>query len=325
MENKLIRNYEQPLNLKEIQKVQLLFEKLFIANLINNFNILEVRSPLIFNENLNTDTFELAESRAINFDSSTNEGVFTIYNRYVYWLLNTINKLAIKNNNGILTHAHFINRDKENTNHSSMEENQLIIEYRYDNETDILQKILKTARLIFNIIINTKREIIPLFKAVPHIAKDNLDIIDLDLHHSKYKTFSMEEVEKELAQAKGSVLLLNVLTLENEIIDDSAEEYLRVITYNENSTQAYKLFNASIRKTLEDLKRESEASENYKEEYNFIKHFVSKEYPRTFNITIDLDNVLLFVMGLGHKAELQSSSEIGVIEKILKEKKIIHL
>lgn len=325
MKNQLVKNYKSNFTLREIQKAQVYFDHFFINNLKQTINFIEVRSPLISKHNINTDIFELKNSRGINFDSSENLGVFYQYNRFGYWLINAVNTFEVKNNNSILTKTRFINRDNLTTNHSSMEENKIFIEYRFDNREYLETKIIEIAKSIFKTIIQTRKNIENNFDQLKENFNENLKVINMRKNFRDYKNFNFDDVQIDITQKYGNTLLINVQNDEQKTIDSNSVVFLKLITFSEISKLPFELFRIKVRKSLSELKKISVTSENELEEYQSFDKFVNENSPSTFSIEIDVDNILLFILNLGHKLELQSTIYDDEVEKLFIQQKINHL
>lgn len=322
--NIIERNYLPKLDIKETQRAMLMIEKLLIKNLGEKINFVEVRQPIISSSRVAISSTKKFGNRQINFDSSNDNNVYHIYDDYKYWLINSIKKLDIKNNNSILTMVSYIDRDEEIKNTQSLEKRKLLIEYRYDS-TDrdkVFEKALNLNNFIYDSLKKVQKEIVIQY---PELKGGELPN-SIDEKELK-KIASRKNLSESLADVASDEGIFLLRDKRNHLKDRSISNTftLSVHSYKKEIDEAYRLYLIQDRRTLEDIEPFISESETAMEEYLFGKEVLKNNNLRTINIEIDIDAISLLLLQKSHILELQSSNSIDELEKMLSEADINHL
>ncbi len=322
--NIIERNYLPKLNIRETQEAYLLMEKLLLDKISNQIEVTQVRQPVVSSGRVSITSNKEDGNRQINFDSSNDNIVYYIYNDFRYWLVNTISKLEIKNNNAIILKANYIDRDVEIKNTQSMERNKLLIEYRFDSEEqkDSIDKAIDLNKKIFAIIKSVQNEIISKY---PELKSSKLPITVDEKDLSKITSRSnLKNTISDVASDEGTFLLRDIRDAKKERSVENTFE-LSLYSFKKEINEAYRIYKIQDRRTMEDIEPFTSESESIMEEYNFGREVLKDNNTKTINIEIDLDALALLILDKSHILELQSGLSISEIEKILVEADIEHL
>ncbi len=318
--NKIPKNYLPTLNLRETQEAQIFIKTELVNLIINELEILIVREPKTLIGKMTASGFLNNEERVINFDSSNDNKIYTLFSEYKYWLVNTIKEMEINNNNGIAVFTNSINRDKEITNVESFEQNLLQIEYRYDNLENTYEKGKELMGVIVKIIKIIEKKIMSKYNTNRSFPK-KLYFKEIDkFGNKKY----LESSVATIAAEKGTFILSNNRKSKSEKSILNNFEIL-LIAYSKSIDKGYTLINIQDRKTLLELEPIISESEITMEEFIFRKDILNNEDVKTINISINLDTLSMHLLDKSHIFELQSSVSIDEIEKILLSSGIKHL
>ncbi len=322
--NIIERNYLSKLDLRDTQKAINLIEKSIIESLENKIDFIMVRQPIVSSNKISVNTDKEEQSRQINFDSSNDNLVHYIFNDYRYWLVDTISKLDIKNNNGIAMLANYIDRDVEIRNTKSMEQRKLLIEYRFDSENQdyVFKKANELNKLVYDSIKQVQKDLIIKFPEL----KDNLlpkTIDEKDLKKVSSKGNVIDALS-DIASDEGTFLLKDIRdTKKDRSLINSFE--LSLYSFKKEINEAYRIYKVQDRKTMSDIQPFISESDAIMEEYRFGKEILKDNNTRTINIEIDLDALSLLLLDKSHILEIQSGKTLEEIEKILNEANVKHL
>ncbi len=318
--NKFLKKYIPVLTMRETQEAQELIVNLLKEELINNLNVILVRSPRISSKRQYANFSSLDGKRSINFDSSNNNNIYYIFNRYKYWFINIMKDLDVKNNNGVMSIINYVERDNVISNIKSMEENTLQIEYRFDIKDEIFKKSKDLAEKIYEIFLKIEKIISNKYKLEETFPKK---ISSKELKKIIKNPAHIEEVKSMVASEKSMYFLINKLS-SNEIRFDHNFE-ITLESYSKEIDSSFSILTIKDRKTLEDLKPFVYKTDRTVEEYRFAKEILDNKDIRTLNITIDIDLLAMVILKKAHILELQSGRNSKEIEKFFNTFNINHL
>lgn len=319
--NFIPNNYSSKLSIRETQEAQLFIERELMDILSQKLEFIQVREPKISSENISTSNNEGEIKRPINFDSSSDNVIYYIYNKYRYWFANTFKKLEIKNNNGIASHIKYINRDEEITNTKSLEKNTIQIEIRYDNKDASFKKGLELTELIFASIKQLETKLISKYASLKRTLPSKNIIKDSSKLEMESEIYSAID---ELASEYGCFSLVD--NFDNKLNKSLFFNYkIQHLGYSKYINKAFEIFSVADRRVIEDLEPFSSGFESVMEEYVFAKEILNNEDIRSISITIDVDTLSMLLLQKAHILELQSGKNIEDIEKILINANIKHL
>lgn len=319
--NSIPRNYLPKLKARETQEAQQLIKTTLMKALSQSLEFIEIRPPRISSSKVTISNNEFDIKRPINFDSSNDNIIYFVYNRYRFWFTNALKELEIKNNNGVASFINYISRDEEITNVKSLEKNTLQIEMRYNNKNGALEKALEFKDIVIEALKTVEAELINKYpkikKTLPNkqVIKDSAKIGNIS---------GTQSAIDELASDYGFFLMINRRKSKSQQSLNNNFE-LHYYGYSKDINKAYEIFHIHDRKHLEDLEPLSSESQAALEEYSFAKEQLNNEDVRSISICIDLDTLALALLSKSHILELQSGKNIDEIEKILISSGINHL
>lgn len=319
--NSIPRNYLSKLDLRETQEAQEIIRNELLKAITNKLEFTLIRQPMISSERISTFNNEGDIKRPINFDSSSDNIVYFVYNRYRYWFTKTLKLLEVKNNNGIGSFLNYISRDEEITNVNSLEKNLFQIEIRYDNKKNVFQKGKDFSDILISSIREVETKLLTRFAKLKKTIPTNITTKDV----SRIGTIvGAHSVIDELASDLGYFILENKRTKKQfQSINNNFE--IQFFGYSSHINKAYEIFHIHDRKTIEDLEPMASESKVAMEEFAFAKEILNNEDLRSISISIDLDILSLALLSKSHILELQSGRNIEDIEKILISSDIKHL
>ncbi len=322
--NIIERNYLPKLNMRETQRAINLIEELLMKNLSDKIEFIKVRQPIVSSTRVAVSTTKEHGNRQINFDSSNDSNVYYIYDDYRYWLVSTLKKLEIKNNNSIAMLASYIDRDAEIKNTESMEKRKFIIEYRYDkdDQESKYNKAIELNEIVINAIRSTQNELI---KQFPELVSSKLPLSIDEKELKKIATrHNISDTLANVASEEGAFLLKDK---RNPNKDKSIRNtfYLSLYSFKKEIDEAYRIYTIQDRRTMSDIESFISESESAMEEYIFGKEVLKGNDIRSINIDIDLDSLALLILDKSHILELQSGKNIDEIEKIFTDADLKHL
>ncbi len=322
--NAIERNYLPKLGLRDTQEAIATIDEQILKNLEEGISFIKVRQPLVSSERIAITTTKESGGRQINFDSSNDNNIYHIYDDYRYWLLNSIKKLEIKNNNSIATVVNYIERDTELKNTQSFEKKKLLIEYRYDSEDQQLaiEKSMDLNSLIISAIRKTQEKIIRQF---PELEEFRIPS-EIDEKELK-KISSRKNLENSLADVASEEQVFLLKDIRNPETDRTIRNTFEIslFSFKREINEAYRIYKIQDRRTMRDIEPFISESESVMEEYIFGRDILKGNDIRTLSIEIDLDSLAMMILGKSHILELQSGSSIDEIEKILLDAEIEHL
>jgi asparagine synthetase A len=322
--NKIPQNYLSKLSLRETQEAQQYIKNNIIDILSNKLNISIVRSPIYTTINQTSDLKRLQDSRVINFDSTNDDEIYYLYTNYKFFLVNTLSRLEIKNNNGIASFVNYVSRDQEISNIKSMEKNELQIEYRFDNPEVTSQKMVELAQETFSSLKQILSGLKKRFNSLLIELPDEMDLVDFDKVKKQKTKINIDSLKTELANIHGIYLLSDFNTEQNDLIE-GREMKLSIEAYSPHADSSYSIATVANRITPSDITKIANTTEQITEEYMFAKERLIDQELRSINITIDLDALSMLLLEKAHILELQSGNFIEDVEKLLENKKIKHL
>ncbi len=322
--NIIERNYLPKINMKNTQKAIIMIDELMKKGLHDKLELFEVRQPVISSRRVSANSSRTNGSRQINFDSSNDNVVYYLYDDYRYWLVNTIKKLDIKNNNALLMFSSYVNRDVEIKNIESMEKRKLNIEYRYDVEErdKVIEKSFELNKQIYNIIKDVQKKLNITF---PELADFELPKVADEKELKKISSAkNLSNTLANVASEEGTFLLKDIRNpLKDRNIYNTFE--LSLYSFNKEINEAYWIYKIQDRRTMEDIESFISESESAMEEYIFGKDILKGNSIRTLNIEIDLDALYMLILQKSHIFEVQSGESISEIESILESAEVEHL
>lgn len=319
--NSIPKNYLAKLDIRETQEAQQFINKELINILEQKLEFLIIREPKISSKKISTFSNESEIKRPVNFDSSFDNIIYFIFNRYRYWFTNTLKLLNIKNNNGIASFINFIDRDEEVTNTQSVEKNTLQFEFRYDNKNNAFKKAEEYSEILLSAIKTIESKIVNKYSGLKKVFPKKNTIKDVSRIGAIAGAHSVID---ELASDHGFFILNNKRKSKSQQSLRNNFE-IKYLGYSRHINKAYEIFHIHDRKTIEDLEPLSSESKAAMEEYTFAKEQLNNVDVRSISITIDLDTLALALLEKSHILELQSGKNIYDIEKILDSAEIKHL
>lgn len=318
--NTFLKKYVPVLSMRESQEAQELLIQTLKKELLNNINILIIREPKISSIRQSTNFSSLDGKRSINFDSSNDNNIYYSFDKYKYWLINSIKNLEIKNNNGVMVITNFIDRDSEISNIQSMEKNILQIEYRYDIQENIFSKAEELVNIIYKTILKIENIFYEKYKLTPCLPDK---IITKNLDKIIKKMSDVDEIKSDIASEKSAFILLEKIDEKEMKFDYTFRFSLEL--YSKEIDSSFSIFSIKDRKTLEDLKPFIYKTDRSVEEYRFAKEILKNNDLRTLNIKIDIDALAMVILNKIHILEVQSGHHSDELEKIFNSFGIKHL
>lgn len=315
--NKISNVYESEINIEKTHQLISKIKREITDKLIDNFNLIEIQSPLYSKVKPSTELKTLSIGRPITFDSSEDTNVYYMINDFTLWLMNSLVKLNLKTNSGVLSQIKYINRDIEISNIKSFENNFIEIEYVYENEKNINQKsnelLISIYNIIWEIVTNTfaKDEKIKSAK-IPR----KLSIEEIDPYEKVLEAENVIDIVKQ----KGMALIKQNIG-NNQILNTGHKEY--IIFYEKKSFNPDILIESTIRKGSANLNEKLNVVEE--EEFDLIKEVIDGEWKSSINIKINIDHVMMIALKKSHILEVQSGIHSEKIRKFLSEQGIEHL
>ncbi len=321
--NIIERNYVSKLSLRETQNSIHTIDRKVLSKLDDLIEFILVKQPVVSSRRIVANTSNTVKgNRQINFDSSNDSNVYYIYNDYRYWLVQTLDKLEIKNNNAIATFINYIDRDTEIKNTQSLEKRKLLIEYRYDNKEKVFEKAQELEKMIYEVIKFVNRELISQYPVLRNNAlPETLDSKELKKISSKH---NREESLADVASDEGAFLLIDKRNPKTDRTIENTFE-ISMYAYSKQINEAYQIYKIQDRRTMEDIEPFTAESDAVMEEYMFGKEALKGNDISSINIELDLDALSLMLLEKSHILEVQSGSSIDEIEKILSESEVKHL
>ncbi len=322
--NIIERNYLPKINMKDTQRAINMIDESLLKNLNDKLELFMVRTPIVSSTKISTPSSRANGSRQINFDSSNDNSIYYIYDDYRYWLVNTVKKLDIKNNNAISMIATYVDRDVEIKNTESMEKRKLYIEYRYDidDREKILDKSFEINNLIYSSILRVQNEINISF---PELGESNLPstVDEKELRKISSKG-NLKNTLADVASEEGVFLLKDIRNpLKDKTISNTFE--IALYSFNKEINEAYRIYKIHDRRTMEDIESFISESESAMEEYMFGKEALNGNSLRTISIEIDLDSLYMLLLQKSHIFEVQSGKSLSEIESILDDADVDHI
>lgn len=321
--NIIERNYISKLTLRETQNSIQIIDKKLLSKLDDLIEFVLVKQPVVSSKRIVANTSNSTNgNRQINFDSSNDSNVYYIYNDYRYWLVQTLNKLEIKNNNAVATFVNYIDRDTEIKNTQSLEKRKLLIEYRYDNKEKVYEKAQEINTMVYDIIKYVNKEVIINYPILRNnVLPDVLDVKELKKISSRH---NREESLADVASDEGAFLLVDKRNPKTDRTISNTFE-ISMYAYSKQINEAYQIYKIQDRRTMEDIEPFTAESDAVMEEYIFGKEALKGNDIRSINIEIDLDALALMLLEKSHILEVQSGSTIDEVEKILSDSEVKHL
>ncbi len=319
--NSIPRNYSPKLDIRDTQEAQQFIKDELLKALSQKLEFIMVREPKVSSTKISTFSNEGEIKRAVNFDSSSDNIIYFVYNRYRYWFTNTLKELNIKNNNGIASFINFIDRDEEITNTQSIEKNTLQMEFRYDNKANAFAKAEEYNEIILSALKSVESSLSAKYPKLKKVFPDKNTTKEVSRIGSITGSHSVID---ELASDYGFFTLTNKRKSKSQQSLRNNFE-IKYLAYSSHINKAYEIYHIHDRKTIEDLEPLSSESKAAMEEFTFAKEQLNNKDVRSISLTIDLDALSLALLQKSHILELQSGRNIDEIEKILDSAEIKHL
>jgi aspartate--ammonia ligase len=241
-----------------------------------------------------------------------------------YFLINSVKKLNIENNHGVITKLNYINRDEEISNIVSMEKNVLSIEYRYDNKKKAYDKLSNIIDEVYLALTTVFDDLKFEFKQLKHSLSPRLKTIILKAE--KEASVSKEALIEKYSSENGVFKLLSTQVEEEAEIDTSNQiEKIDLFFYSRRDSKPMNVVAGHLRQDYDLLKQKDSLNDTLKEEVKHADTLLMKDVYNTINISINLDQVAMFFLDKVHILEVQSGLNSKDLENIFESKGIEHL
>ncbi len=315
--NRIPNTYKSNLSISETHELISKIKRELKDKLIDNLNIVEIKQAMYSRTRPATESKVLKDGRPITFDSVGDNSVYYILNDFALWMMNSLIKLNIKTNGGVISELKYIDRDVKISNTRSFEKNILSIEYLYDNAENIVEKARELTDSVYRIVHSTINGILTSNEAIK--AKPipiRLKTVEIDSYEDVLESNEANDVVRQ----QGVAIVYKKLD-DKQIFE--AKEKTYVLFFEKKAFVQDILIEATIRKGINELPEQLNLV--VQSEMDIIKSVISDNWKSSINISINLDHIAMIALNKSHILEVQSGIHSEEIEDFLIGKGIEHL